>query len=311
MFQDKPMRNCAIALLFAALPAAAAGSPQDGDDLFDPKTELTRSLDQLQKAESYTFETTWNSESAQGSGWRPSRSRPTTETKGKYHATDGIVGKTGDTKLARKDDKVAFTDGRGKWQVSGSSGRNAGERSRRDREGDGERGRLRARYSALSRGTQYASFNAPHKRLAGILEGIDSIELADETETVDNQECVIFQAVLTKEGAQSLAGAGDSSWARGTSWFSRGRGREGRESESQTKYAGTATFWVDDNWNLRKVETVVVRRIPSRDQEYGIRDTETTEFSAFGETTVELPRKAETALKEAAEEQAESRGNED
>ena len=73
MFQDKPMRNCAIALLFAALPAAAAGSPQDGDDLFDAKTELTRSLNQLQKTESYTFETTWKSESAQGSGWRSSR----------------------------------------------------------------------------------------------------------------------------------------------------------------------------------------------------------------------------------------------
>ena len=307
MFQDRPMRNCAIALLFAALPAAAAGSPQDGDDLFDAKTELTRSLNQLQKAESYTFETTWKSESAQGSGWRPSRSRPSTETKGKYHATDGIVGKTGDTKLARKDDKVAFTDGRGKWQVSGSSGRNVGERSRRDRGGDAER--LRARYSMLSRGTQYASFDGPHRRLAEILEGIDSIDLADETETVDKHECVVFHAVLTKEGAESLAGSGGSSWARGTSWGGRGRGGGG--SERQTKYAGTATFWVDDSWTLRKVETSVVRKIAWGDQEYGTRNTETTEFSAFGETTVELPRKAETALKEATEEQAESRGNED
>ena len=39
MFQGEPMRTCAIALLFAgfaALPAVAAASPQDGDDLFDP-----------------------------------------------------------------------------------------------------------------------------------------------------------------------------------------------------------------------------------------------------------------------------------
>lgn len=271
--------------LTAALSGPAAAERQDSGDVFDPKRELGKALDQLAASQSYTFESTSKTETESGGRQWGGGVTPV-PTKGKFHADNGVTGRRGNTKLARKGETVAFKDYQGKWTVAGAQNFTHTQ--------PGGEGRTIQVFSGV--GMQFQNFDAPHRSLDGILEKLQSIEPADETQTVGDFECVVFKAVLTEEGAKSILTQGRSSrWGGSVRWVV-GGGGGGRS----TKYNGTATLWVDDNWSVRKVETVVTTSTDWGSGSYSTTRTSTTEFSAFNETRVEIPRAAEKAIEKAA-----------
>ena len=272
--------------LTAALSGPAAAERQDSGDVFDPKRELGKALDQLAASQSYTFVSTSKTETESGGRQWGGGATPV-PTKGKFHADNGVTGRRGDTKLARKGETVAFTDYQGNWAVAGAQ--------RLIPAPSGAEGQPRTIRVFSGVGMQFQNFGAPHRSLNGILEKFQSIEPADETQTVGGFECVVFKAVLTEEGAKSiLAQERSSRW--GGSVRVVGGGAGGGRS---TKYDGTATVWVDDTWSVRKVETVVTTSTDWNSRSYSTTRTSTTEFSAFNETEVRIPRAAEKAIEKA------------
>jgi hypothetical protein len=318
----------ACAFVLTAFACGAALAQEEG---FDAKKELTASLEKLSKAKSYAFTTTTAFENTGGGfggdfggGRRGGRGRSPTETKGKYNADAGVVATMGDTKVARRGDRVVYTDDNGNWQPAkepnweemrsrfqfgggfrtreGDQERNREGGRERNREGgqddSGRPGGPRVQVQVQSgnsdwRGAQYARFDAPHKTLGPIPQQLESVDAAEETEHVDGVECAVLTGKISAKGIEELMASGFG-----------GRGRRGQDSGDDNvkrEYSGRARFWLDDEGTLRQAELVTDMSIDWGAGSFQMKTTTVTRFSGFGETDVELPARAEDALKKAEE----------
>jgi hypothetical protein len=277
---------CAVLTLTWLAGLGVGAFAQEGDSL-DAKKELGKAIDKLLNAKSYSFDSLSKSETDGGWGGREGRGREPSETKGKYHVEIGVTGETGGVSLARSGDRIAYTDEAGNWKVADkpSQGNEENPGDWRSRWGQGGRD---------WRSMRHLGFDAPHKSLKGLADQIDSIEVADDTEKVGQTDCIILKGKLTEAGAELLMSGGDS----GRRWGAGGGGEDGGVERTVT---GTARFWVNDGWEILKVETVAEMSIDWGMGPMNMSQTRTVTYSKIDETEVEIPRRAQEAFEKAKE----------
>ena len=199
----------------------------------------------------------------------------------------------GDAKVARAGDQVAYTDEEGNWKVY--------EEPKRDDTGGGEGDEPRRggrRGGSDWRAMQYRSFDAPHKLLDGIGDTLENHKTAEETDRVKDQECVVVSADLTAEGAKALL---DRASGGMMMRFGGRRGGEGDEAPPEPEVDGSMRFWLNDAGEIVRIETVLDMQMSFGDREINMKTTTTTDFSDVNNTEVEIPKRAEEAIREAAE----------
>lgn len=238
---------------------------------FDATAELAKALERLAAAESYAFERTYSSERIRGDRRNPDRARV---MKGRYRKDVGTIGEIDGTSLARVGERVAYSDRDGSWKVAGQSGLKVEFRLGGGGKNSGGDPRL-------------ALFDAPHKRLAGAAK-IEGVTADAETAGVGGIECLVLRGTLKAEGVEAILKAAGAESEK----------REPREGEQAPQLSGTAAFWVDDGWVVRKIEVVTGVVTESDRGRSESRRTETVSFDGHGETPVEIPRGAELALRE-------------
>jgi hypothetical protein len=242
---------------------------------FDAAAELTRAMERLAAAESYTFDRTFWGESTREGRTSQDQKR---EMKGRWHKQVGTVAKMGATELARVGDKIASSEEGGPWRVGDAAPAPGAEPKKEP----GLKLEFRIGGGGSGGPSRYATFNAPHLRLASAAKA-SSVVVDEETQAVEGVDCVVFKAVLTEAAVKEILQAG-------------GYDYQPREGEEPPQYSGTSTVWVDDQWNVRKVDvSAVLARVSSK----GPRETtrrDTIVFSGINETTVDLPRGAEGLL---------------
>lgn len=117
---------------------------------------------------------------------------------------------------------------------------------------------------------------APHERLGGLEARLKNLNVADDTERVDGEECVVFAGDLDGGTAKDALGSDADELVEGLKGL---------------KHSGRARFWVDDQYRVRKVEFVVT----VEGDGYELTGTRTVRFTGFGDVKVEVPEEARKA----------------
>lgn len=264
---------------------------------FSVGDELKKALDALAKSKSYAFES-MTARETQGGGDRGGRGGRggggPSESKGKYGDGVGVVGEMGDAKVARVGDQVVYTDEEGNWNVYEEPDWEG------MREGGGDGGGRRG--GSSWRAMRYRGFDAPHKLLDGIGDSLTDVAAAEETDRVKDQECVVVGATMTPEGAKALFDK--ASGGMMMRFGGRRGGEEGGEAPPEPELSGSMRFWLNDASQIVRIETVLDSKMNWGGNEMTMKTTTTTDFTDIDATEVEIPKRAEDALKEAAEKKA-------
>lgn len=246
---------------------------------FDAAAELAKALERQAASASYSFERTYFSERIRGDRRNPDRPRV---MKGRFNKDVGTTGEMEGLSLARVGERVAYSEREGAWKVVGAPAANSGLKVEFRFGGGGGR--------SSGGDPRLAVFDAPHRRLAGAAK-VESVKADEETSGVGGIECLVLRGTLKAEGIEAiLKAAGAEPEKR--------QPKDGEPPPSAPELFGTAAFWVDDGWVVRKIEVVTSVFTESDKGRSESRRTETVTFEGYGETTVELPRGAELALRE-------------
>lgn len=168
------------------------------------------------------------------------------EREGRFQRDAAVFVRDGDDEVLRLKDGVVFRRGSGDWKK-------------------------------VSR-----NLRTPYDLLAGLDEKLENLKVADDTESVDGQECVIFTGEFKGDPAKGLVKGDVDGMIAGV---------------KDLRYFGKAKIWVDDAYRVRKVQLVVtVEGRWDADGDYALTATRTASFTGFGETTVDVPEEAQRAL---------------
>jgi hypothetical protein len=231
---------------------------------FDAKAELLAALEKLSGAASYSYKSKveYASQGYFGAGqdWQGP-----IEAEGKVDAKAGVVGTSNGVKFARRGSRLVVADGIGGWAPP-KGGRFPTVVEMRTKAGPG--------------------LDAPHKAFAEFGDKVKSAAAADDTERVADAECVVLKVELTEKAAEAILKEASATPVPDAGALG-----------PVLRLSGRARFWIDDEGRLRKAETVVEAALQLGATRASMTRTQVTEFSGHGETAVELPARAEQALK--------------
>jgi hypothetical protein len=246
-------------LLLAALAAWPVTA------LPDQKEVVEAAAKKIAEADSYTFRGETSVESAFGN--LPAQI-PAFE--GKFQKEVGLLVSVGDRgEFFRKGDKIYVKQAQGDWtelekaQFPGAGGQGGGQNRQR---------------GALMGRMMLRNIKAPHEEVKDLAKGFKEIKKDEKGEKIGEKECTVYFGDLTEEAVKA------SPIGRMIGQFAAfGGGGQGAE------LSGKGRAWIDASGALLKVEFVTKISLDFNGNPIEVTMTRSSEFSALGKTTVEIP----------------------
>lgn len=167
------------------------------------KEELGKAAKKTSQVKSYKFTAEFESPMGGGAGGQI----PGVE--GFYRNDEGSYVKIGEQwQVARKGDRIAYTDQDGSWKSLDEALKEQEKQSEGQDQGRG-RGRGRGRGGFGDPKAFLKQIKAPHEELDGIEKNFDKVSKEEKTERYDDADCAVYGGDLTDEGVRALILFGD------------------------------------------------------------------------------------------------------
>lgn len=204
------------------------------------------------------------------------------KSEGTFDKDAGAVFKDGDLEAVKVKNKFAYRFGSGDWKKLDRKGfMGMSVTFSTDGEGPDDDDMTLMRLQG---------WQPPHELLKAKRGMFKDVKVAEATEAIGDAECVVFTGEVESKGAGGFFFGG------GGKKKDKDKDKEKPDKDAPAKARGSAKFWVDDNYNIRKAVIQTSTTYDMMGDEHTVTTTETYELSKIDDTKVEIPPDAKKAI---------------